>query len=150
LSRTGSSKSSSQLVAAFRDINLTMREEALEGLVAIGGAALPVLVEGLRNSDAAIAGGCAEALRRFKDVPSDLINALTTELQSNVPSPWAVWLVGHLPRDQFASAVAELQQQRPELHYAISLLWSFVESWISRNWDSSPHPQFPQSEGGRT
>jgi hypothetical protein len=31
-----------------------------------------------------------------------------------------------------------LQADKPELHYAISLLWSFVESWIARHWELRP------------
>jgi hypothetical protein len=47
-------------------------------------------------------------------------------------------LYGHLPRDQVAEAIADLQQTAPALHYAVSLLWSFVESWIARRWELHP------------
>ncbi len=147
LSHTGSVKSSSQLVSAFKDMDFTLREQALEGLVTIGGPALPALLEGLRNSSDPIAAGCAEALRRCKDVTGALLGSLVTELRSEAPSRWAVWLVGHLPREQFATAIAEIQHQKPELHYAISILWSFVESWIARNWEYGPDPRFSRTDG---
>jgi hypothetical protein len=56
-------------------------------------------------------------------------------------------LLGNLPRDQVAGAIAELQDSAPHLRYAISLLWSFVESWIARLWEANPGPAFPHSEG---
>jgi HEAT repeat protein len=146
LSQTGSDSASPWLVSAFADVDFALRQEALDGLVRIGGPALPTLLEGLRHSDSAIAAGCAEAIRRSNCATGTLFNSLLTELRSENPSRWAVWLAGHLPREQFAAAIAELQYQKPELHYAITLLWSFVESWIARNWDVSRNPWFRETE----
>lgn len=91
-----------------------------------------------------IAAGCAEVLRRGTDLPKEIVDALIDELNQSDPQPWAVWLVGHLPREQFATAIAGLQQANPALQYAISLLWSFVESWIARNWELHPTPVMPR------
>ena len=54
-----------------------------------------------------------------------------------------VWLAGHLPRERLAGAVAGLQRTAPELHYAITLLWSFVESWVGRRWELRPGVDLP-------
>jgi hypothetical protein len=54
-----------------------------------------------------------------------------------------VWLLGHLPREQVAPAIAGLQTQAPELHYAVTLLWTFVESWIAKHWELRPGFSFP-------
>ena len=64
LSRTASPRASDQLVSAFSYVDLALRQEALDGLVAIGDSALPILLRGLLDTDDAIAAGCAEALRR--------------------------------------------------------------------------------------
>lgn len=138
LSQTRSEVASRQLVRAFSDVDYSLREEALEGLAAIGSAAIPALFDGLRNADDSISAGCAEALRRNQPHATDIIDLLLDELRSSQPQKWAVWLVGHLPREQFASAIAGLQTDKPALHYAVSLLWSFVESWIARHWELRP------------
>ena len=144
LSRTGSDTANEQLVRCFANVDVSLREEALEGLVAIGGAAFPIVLKGMQGSDAGILAGCAEVLRRADDLPSDVIEHLIAEINSDDPQQWAVWLVAHLPRERFASAIAELQHRKPQLHYAISLLWSFVESWIARNWELHPNPVMPR------
>ena len=127
----------------FGMVDASLREEAIDGLVAIGGTALPSLLQGLRDADESMAAGCAEVLRRAEPLPANVLKELAKELASEQPKQWAVWLVGHLPREHFAAAIAELQHRKPELHYAVSLLWSFVESWISRNWELRPTPHFP-------
>lgn len=91
-------------------------------------------VDGLRKENEDIVAGCAEALRQQQPLPDEVITQLLEELRSEQPSRWVVWLFGHLPREHVASSIAELQDSAPNLHYAISLLWSFVESWISHRW----------------
>jgi hypothetical protein len=138
LGRIGGEAAISRLIQAFADVSQAIREEALERLAALGAAAAPVLLEGLRSSSPDIAAGAAEALRQQQPLTQDMIARLVEELRSAAPAPWAVWLYGHLPRDQVASAIADLQQTAPNLHYAISLLWSFVESWIAHHWELDP------------
>jgi HEAT repeat protein len=146
LSRFGDADASKRLINAFADVDPTIREEALEGIVTIGGPTLPLLLAGLRETDDAVAAGCAEALRQRGRLPEEALVELAQELRGERPSRWAVWLAGHLPRDQAAPAIASLQDSAPQLHYAISLLWSFVESWIARRWELRPGPAFPPSE----
>jgi HEAT repeat protein len=130
---------SSALVKAFADVDNLLRTEALEALAGIGEAALPALLDGLRHADESIGAGCAEALRQNRPPSQHVLNEFLAELRSPQPKRWAIWLVGNLPREQFATAIAELEQDRPELHFAISLLWSFVESWIAARWELRPH-----------
>lgn len=59
------------------------------------------------------------------------------------PDKLVVWLVGHLPREQVNTAISELQQTRPELHYAVTLIWSFLDSWIAKHWELAPTARFP-------
>jgi len=146
LSRIGSQESVQRLIRAFSDVDQELREEALEGLASLGGPAVPALLENLRVGGANTAAGCAEALRQ-QPLPDFAVAEIVRELCSAEPSPWAVWLAGNLPREQIAGAVAELQTHAPQLHYAISLLWLFVESWIIRKWEFAPRPVFPRSEG---
>lgn len=143
LSRIGQGDAAGRLIRAFGDINPTIREEALDGIVSIGGAAVPLLLAGLREVDQDIAAGCAEALRQQKSLRPELPANLIEELKTGNRSPWGVWLLGHLPRETVGTAIAELQESAPQLHYAIALLWSFVESWISRRWELHPGPDFP-------
>ncbi len=148
LGRTHDTAACRRLVQAFDDVDTNIREEALEGLVGVGGPALPYLLEGLEAARSDVAAGCAEALRQQQGtLDESVLDALANELRKSAPAPWAVWLTGYLRRDLLAGAVAELQDSSPELHYAISLLWSFMESWISRRWELRPDPTFPPAGG---
>jgi len=138
LGRIGNDASIKRLMTAFADVNPDIREQALESLAYLGASATSTLLGGLDVDDPAIAAGAAEALRRQQPLSRTVVNQLANDLRSEHPSPWSVWLFGHLPRDQVASAIADLQQSAPPLHYAISLLWSFVESWIARHWELNP------------
>lgn len=143
LSRIGTETATQRLVKAFSDVDRSIREEALEGIVLIGGAAVPVLLAGVRGTEMDVAAGCAEALRQQAELPEDVISRLAADLQRRDPPQWTVWLLGHLPRERVATAIAGIQDSAPELHYAISLLWAFVESWISRRWEVYPGPGSP-------
>jgi hypothetical protein len=145
LARIGGEEPVRRLILAFADVNLDVRQEALDGVVTLGGVALPLLLNGVREADDdSIAAGCAEALRQ-RGAASELPIAEIARLLQNDPSRWAVWLAGTLPRDRVAAAVIPLQQARPELHYAITVLWSFVESWIARRWELRPGANFPEA-----
>ena len=115
-----------------------LREESLAGILSISSDTVPTLLSGLRDIDPAIAAGSAEALRQHGALSTEALLQITDQLAGVNPSVWAVWLAGHLPRHRLAGAVADLQHKAPELHYAITLLWSFVESWVARRWELSP------------
>jgi len=140
LARVRNPDSLSRLVRAFADIDRNIREEALQGIVAVGGPAIPILLSGLRGTDPEIAAGCAESLRQVPELPVEIISEIISDLKSDSASPWTTWLVGQLPRECIASAIADLQHAAPHLHYAVSLLWSFIESWIARRWELHPVP----------
>ncbi len=147
LGRIGGEAAISRLMRAFSDVNCEIREEALELLATLGVSATPILLNGIRETDSDIAAGAAEALRQQKTLPQSAITQLVEELRSETPSQWAVWLFGHLPRDQVATNIADLQQTSPALHYAISLLWSFMESWIACHWEPYPNGKPLRTEG---
>ena len=146
LSRVGGSEACLRLVRAFGDVDPSLREEALEGIVSLHSDAVPLLLSGLQEVDPATAAGCAEALRQHGALSADAISVLSAQLAGDNPSAWAVWLAGHLPRERLAGAVADLQRTAPELHYAISVLWSFAESWIARHWELQPSAKFPHTD----
>lgn len=144
LSRAGETDAASRLIAAFADLDRNIREESLEGIVAAGGLAVPLLLKGLCGLDSDVAAGCAEALRRQRVLSRDAILQLSDWAKTD--GPWAAWLLGNLPREQVTSVIADLQDSSPPLHYALTLLWSFTESWIARRWEVHPEPAFPAQE----
>ena len=125
-----------RLIRAFSDVQHTIREEALEGLIALGGAAIPKLLSGLENSNSNQVAGCAEALRQLRPLAPETLLEITRKLDSQ-NAPWIVWILGHLPREQVASSIAHLQESNPHLQFAMSILWGFVESWVAENWELS-------------
>jgi|SRR3972149_2832575 len=148
LGQIGSEQSNGELVKAFANVDVALRFEALENLIDVGGTICIALLKGLSVADERIMAGCAEALRQHQQLPDYVIQELLRNIRSQQPNKWIVWLIGHLPREQFNTAIAELQQTKPELHYAITLLWSFLESWIAQNWEVniSVAPPFDKDE----
>jgi HEAT repeat protein len=139
LGRAKHDEAADRLVRAFSDVDLNIREKALEGMVALGGPGIPILLRGLGESQNDVMAGCAEALRQLQPLEDEILAGLVNGLRTEEnPSQWVIWLLGHLPRDQVSARIADLQESKPQLHYAISLLWSFVENWIARRWELNP------------
>lgn len=128
------------LIRAFDDQTLAIKEEVLRGLVSLGKDAVPKLIHGLKSDKQDVAAGCAEALRRYRTLSGADINAILKELSSNAKPNWSVWLIGSLPKCMTANKIAAMQDVDEQVHYGLSLLWSFSQSWISKHWDKYPHP----------
>ena len=143
LGRIGGDTATQRLIEAFADVSSEIREEALSAIVQMGGPAVPTLLSTLGTQpENSVAAGCAEALRQCGSQPEIPIDEIVRMLTHN-RSVWTTWLVGMLPRDRVAACVAPLQMSHPELHYAINVLWSFVESWIGNRWESRPFARLP-------
>ena len=144
LSRIGGDDASERLKKAFSDVDFNIRQEALDGIVAVGGPAVKIMAEGLKSADINIAAGCAEALRQQERLPNQIVNEFVSTLRTGRPSQWLVWLVGHLPRERMNTAITDLQDRAPDLHYAVTLIWAFLDSWVARYWELRPGPGFPE------
>ncbi len=143
LAQIGGTEASGRLIRAFADVDPNIRQEALDGIVAVNSDAVPILLAGIQTDDSRVAAGCAEALRQHTALTDNAVRELSVQLSRENPSVWAVWLAGNLPRERLAVAVQRLQDTAPQLHYAITLLWSFVESWVARQWELLPSADFP-------
>ena len=64
--------------------------------------------------------------------------------QSGLSGSLAIFRVSRLLR-----IIAELQTTAPQLHYAVSLLWSFTESWIAQRWELNPGQRTERHRGHR-
>jgi HEAT repeats len=138
LGQIGGDAAVSKLIQLFRDVDIKLREEALDRVVSIGHDALPALFDHIDVNDADVAAGCAEALRQ-QPLPDDMLRSLLPKMQGQAALPvWPAWLFGTLPRQRVGPIIAELQTTAPQLHYAVSLLWSFTESWIAQRWELTP------------
>jgi HEAT repeat protein len=136
LSIIGTDTAIKRLVKAFSDINEDLREEALEGIKRLGHKALSHLIDNITNKNEDIIAGCAEALRKLEDIDSKMVDAIIGKI-SDIDSEnnkWIAWLLGNLPKDVVESEIEHLREERSDLYYAITVLWSFTKSWIARNW----------------
>lgn len=148
LGRIGTDESISRLIQAFADVDYLIREEALDAIEALGESALNPLLTNLADDHPAIAAGAAEAIRRHRLVSSRIIQDIVQRVKADSQHVWAVWLLGNLPQEKeyVKTIVAELQDTRPEAHYAITVLWAFVESWIARHWELNPSAEEATNE----
>jgi HEAT repeat protein len=122
-------------VQAFADVALEIREEALTSLSDLGTVGVHPLIKGLALSPD-VAAGSAEVLRRLRDVPVREIAALAEKSRST----WPTWTLAHLPKESIAPYIAALQTKRPDIHFAFTVLWAFLESWIAENWTPGATP----------
>ncbi len=132
----GTKEAAEVLVQALADVAREIREEALHALQALELVGFALLVEGLASPSADIAAGVAEALRRIPNVPVERI----AELAEQTNSTWPAWTLAHLPKEAVTPYIAALQSKRPEVHYAVSVLWNFLESWIAADWTPGAMP----------
>ncbi len=132
----GTPDSAEVLVQAFADVSPEIREEALVALQDLGSVGFDPLLRGLVAPSLEVAAGAAEALRRIKGAPTQEIASLAEQASST----WPTWALAHLPKDAVAPYVAALQRSRPEVHYAITVLWTFLESWIAEDWTPRTTP----------
>lgn len=129
-------KAADVLVEAFADVAPEIREEALVALQDLGAIAFGPLVRGLEARSPEIAAGAAETLRRIRGAPVQEIATLAERGNST----WPTWTLAHLPKEAAAPHVAALQEKRPDVHYAISVLWNFLDSWIANDWTPRATP----------
>lgn len=131
----GTEQAAEALVQAFSDVAPEVREEALMSLSDLGAPGIHPLIRGLTLSPD-VAAGSAEALRRLRHVPVREIAALAEKSSST----WPTWTLAHLPKDSIAPHIAALQSKRPDVHFALTVLWTFLESWIAENWTPGATP----------
>jgi hypothetical protein len=141
LGKIGTDCAIDKLVQAFADVDVTMREEALDIITALGAKPIEHLVQALVGGDPDLAAGSAEAMRRLPSLPGQAVDTIIQAIREDPDHVWAVWLLGQCAdNDNVASVISELQDSRPEAHYAVSVLWTFAKSWIARHWELWPEP----------
>ncbi|MGQ0613948.1 MAG: HEAT repeat domain-containing protein [Planctomycetaceae bacterium] len=132
----GTKQAAEVLVRAFADVAPEIREEALIALQELGPVGFDPLLKALKAASTEVAAGAAEALRRIPGAPAKEIAALV-ELSD---STWPTWALAHLPKDAVTPYIAALQSTRPDVHYAVSVLWTFLGSWIAEDWTPRSTP----------
>jgi len=144
LGRIGTPAAIERLLASFEDVDTSIREESLIAVVGLGSPAVQRLVEATTSGRSEVEAGAAEALRRLAPLPPQVLRELAEKASDS--SAWPAWLLGQRPGDHktVAAAIAGLQETHPEIHFAVSLLWSFLDSWIARSWEVYPQAKFQE------
>jgi hypothetical protein len=135
LSHFPGEEAASALVSTFDRMELDLRREAVIALVKSGGSALEPALKGLAEGSSDVAAGCFEALRQIGTAP---VETLKDFAESGRSPEWVIWLLASLPRSRVMPAISAWQISRPDLYFAISVLWSFFESWVSETWEVNP------------
>jgi hypothetical protein len=143
LGQVGDPSSVNWLVAAFGEAERAIKEDALEAVATLEHKPFARLTDVVLDTDELLAAGAAEALRRYAIVPQAEFERLIAALKGGNEQEWVVWLVANLPRgiDYVDTAVADLQNSQPRAHFAISVLWAFLRSWIAPSWELNPNPE---------
>jgi hypothetical protein len=141
LGQIGTDEAIDRLILAFADVDTNLREEALDALDAINGNKVQHLIDGLKNEREIIAAGSAEAIRRTAKLTQADLLRIINGLEQDDNSEWSTWLLGHITEDRnfIVSELSKLQDTHPKVHYAISVLWTFVDSWIAKHWEITPN-----------
>lgn len=149
LGRIGTDASAQRLIAAFADVNTAIREEALDAVTMLGSEPVPRLLREVFSNDGGVAAGAAEAIRRLRGIPQNAVAELVDRIRSGDPPVWAAWLLGSLPQPDAAAhlEMSRLQAEQPHVHFAVTVLTSFMQSWIARTWEPFPRPQDFSSPG---
>jgi HEAT repeat protein len=132
----GTQEAAEVLVQAFADVSPEIREEALVALQDLGSVGFDPLLKGLEAPSTEVAAGAAEALRRIEGAPTKEIASLAERASST----WPTWALAHLPKESVAPYIAALQGKRPEVHYAVTVLWTFLDSWVAEDWTPGSTP----------
>ncbi len=140
LGHIGSEDAASALVEAFEDIKTELRQEALTALSGMKTLPEKLMVDKVTNGPDAIGYGAAEVIRRNRDISEGSVDKLLESVKDGTGREWVVWLLANLPKDEWGSHISSLQSSAPESHYAISVLWSFLDSWISKRWEAHYKP----------
>lgn len=132
----GTKEAAEALVRAFADVAPEIREEALMALQYLGPVGFDSLLKGLDTASNDVAAGAAESLRRIRSAPIKEI----ADLAEKGGTTWPAWVLAHLPKNVVMPHIAALQRKRPEVHYAVTVLWTFLESWIAKDWTPRSTP----------
>lgn len=132
----GTEEAAEVLVSAFADVAPEIREEALVALQDLGSVGFDPLLKALEATSADVAAGAAETLRRIQGAPAKEIASVA----ERADSMWPTWTLAHLPKDAVVPHIAALQARRPDVHYAVSVIWTFLESWIAQDWTPRSTP----------
>ena len=83
-------------------------------------------------------------VHRLSDNLNDRSGIWLMKLQSVanqvLKKPWPVWTLAHLPKHVVAPRIAAMQERQPQVHFAVTVLWSFLESWVAEHWTKRPLP----------
>ena len=84
-----------------------------------------------------------EALQQCKCVPARNTARLSAISGRNNRTSGLLGLLANCRESNSIRRLQSFSKPSPELHYAVSLLWSFMESWIARNWEAMASEGMP-------
>ncbi len=142
LGQIGNDAASKSLIAAFGDTERAVREEALEALESLSSRPYKHLTDALLSGDDDSAAGAAETLRRYATLPGTELARILSEAEKG-DRAWVIWLLSNLPSGEASidTAIAQLQTINPRVHFAVTVLWTFLRSWIAPSWELNPRPE---------
>lgn len=140
LGQIASDDAAEQLISAFANAGRDVRDDALDAVGTLGTRPYGRLTAAILGGNDDLAAGAAEAIRRYSHLPETELRELVESLKGQPEQMWVVWLLAHLPRGvaHVDAAVADLQDENPQAHFAISVIWTFLRSWVAPRWELFP------------
>jgi hypothetical protein len=128
LGEIGSADSIETLVRTFGELSPAIQTEAARALRRIANTASSLIVAGLPTAMPEQRAGIAWALAhagQFK------VDELMSSMIDDNARRWAAYIIGSQDQTVWASRLEQLQQQDPQVYFAVTVLWQIIASWIA-------------------
>ena len=115
------------LIEAFQVLDSEVRREAGRALARLAGAFRPKVLEAFPAADAdSQRPGIAWALAHSGIALRELLPLLSDEV--NVRH-WIAYMIGIQDRSAMLADMDALRTKDPEVHFAVTVLWTILQSW---------------------
>jgi len=123
-----SAESANALIKVFNSTSLDIKVEAARALLRIGPSQVGSIVLAMNQIDEPRRDGVAWALARMNGYAPEQL--LLNNPDDNMRR-WVAYIVGYGKSNFLAEHISALCETDPQVHFAASVLWQILSSWIN-------------------